>query len=396
MHSRRPLFVCFFALTAFLNVASFCFAKSDHAAISACGVGTIIDQNISRARAEAVKEAQRSAVEMGLGTLIDSETIVKNGTLLNDRIYSQSSGYIADYSITFEGAIQKQTAYKVCLQANVRLTGIENDVKALGILKQHVNPRFMTLYVPRGSGALIRGCGAVTAAEQAVNEIFSRKGFIVLDRNIVWELQNEVDWAEGPLMSLKTLSAMAFKKSAEILLVLQVASIKRTEFTNQYFGEIRLEVGLQVVEPGTAEIITSLRDSTNVRLLRTAMASAADNSIIVDGAGQLASRLAERALMQTIASLGTRVQNGDRYFCKFWDFDQDEIFAIVGIIENLEGFKGMDVRNQGLESFEIEVQYLGKRFAFQRELYEALNKRGIHVRFQESTGNTLHLTKKYK
>ena len=49
----------------------------------------------------------------------------------------------------------------------------------------------------------------------------------------------------------------------------------------------------------------------------------------------------------------------------------------------------MDVRNQRFKTFEVDVQYLGKRFDFQRALYEALIQHGIHVRFQEGVGNTL-------
>ena len=97
-------------------------------------------------------------------------------------------------------------------------------------------------------------------------------------------------------MSLEALSAMAFKKSVEILLVLDVGAMKRTEFKNKYFGEITFDVGLQVVEPATGKLIVSSNDSDNVRLPASAMADAERNTISESRVRQLASQVAESAL----------------------------------------------------------------------------------------------------
>jgi len=78
----------------------------------------------------------------------------------------------------------------------------------------------------------------------------------------------------------------------------------------------------------------------------------------------------------------------------FKNFDENEIFTIVGLIENLSGFKGKDVRNASFKEFEIDVNYLGKKFDFQRKLYEVLRQNGIYANFQKSNGNTLCLIKK--
>ena len=48
--------------------------------------------NLLLARDEAVKRALRRAVEEGVGTLIDSESLAQNFQLLNDEVYSQVKG----------------------------------------------------------------------------------------------------------------------------------------------------------------------------------------------------------------------------------------------------------------------------------------------------------------
>ena len=40
-----------------------------------------------------------NAVEQAVGTMVDSTTLVKNNMLINDEIYTQSRGYITNYTI---------------------------------------------------------------------------------------------------------------------------------------------------------------------------------------------------------------------------------------------------------------------------------------------------------
>lgn len=363
--------------------------------IDACGTASIVNGNISRARTMALQNAQRNAVEMGLGTVIDSQTMVQNDQLIRDRIYSQSSGYVKNYSILSEGHTRVGNTYEVCLRAKVQLANIKDDLRALGILRQQIgNRRFITVYVPERRVSLPGSCRVVVAAEQAVNEAFIRKGFLVLDKALVRDVQREIGHSGRASLSLDAISALALKKAADLLLVLDVGSVKRTELTNEYFAEVSFDVSLQVVAPATAEIIASRNDYTNVRTARRAIDNVNENLISETEIRQLASNVAESVLGDTVAYFGRQVQGGTRYSCLFKNFDENEIFTIVGLIENLSGFKGKDVRNANFKDFEIDVNYLGKKFDFQRKLYEVLRQNGIYANFQKSNGNTLYLIKK--
>jgi len=281
--------------------------------IDACGTASIVNGNISRARTMALQNAQRNAVEMGLGTVIDSQTMVQNDQLIRDRIYSQSSGYVKNYSILSEGHTPDVNTYKVCLRAKVQLASIKDDLKALGILRQQIgNRRFITVYVPGRRVSLHGSCRAVVAAEQAVNEAFIRKGFLVLDKALVRDVKRKIGRSGRASLSLDAISALALKKTADLLLVLDVGSVKRTELTNEYFAEVSFDVSLQVVASATAEIIASRNDYTNVRTARRAIDDVNENLISEAEIRQLASNVAESVLDDTVAYFGRQVQGGTR------------------------------------------------------------------------------------
>ena len=48
---------------------------------------------------DAENDALRAAVENTLGVLVDSETLVQNSMLIRDQIYTQSRGFVTDYTI---------------------------------------------------------------------------------------------------------------------------------------------------------------------------------------------------------------------------------------------------------------------------------------------------------
>ena len=62
---------------------------------------TVIGQGVDRK--SAIADAQRAAVEQGIGALIDSKTKVANFEVLQDKIYSRASGYVTNYNILSEG-----------------------------------------------------------------------------------------------------------------------------------------------------------------------------------------------------------------------------------------------------------------------------------------------------
>ncbi|MEK9896941.1 MAG: flagellar assembly protein T N-terminal domain-containing protein, partial [Burkholderiaceae bacterium] len=64
------------------------------AEVTASGAATIYSNNTSSARNQALQNALRQAVEQGVGTFIDSQTLARNYEVIRDEIYSTSQGYV--------------------------------------------------------------------------------------------------------------------------------------------------------------------------------------------------------------------------------------------------------------------------------------------------------------
>ncbi|MEI6520860.1 MAG: hypothetical protein WCO98_12600, partial [bacterium] len=72
-------------------------ADTEMKTVTAQGVGIGADK--AKARDEAIQDAQRKAVEQGVGLYIKSETVVANFTLVSDNIYKEAAGYVHAYNI---------------------------------------------------------------------------------------------------------------------------------------------------------------------------------------------------------------------------------------------------------------------------------------------------------
>lgn len=68
-------------------------------------------------RDEAIKNAERIAVEQVVGAFVDSQTLVENAMVKLDEIYMHAKGYVSGVKILNEG--QTSAGYKVTAKLNV-------------------------------------------------------------------------------------------------------------------------------------------------------------------------------------------------------------------------------------------------------------------------------------
>jgi hypothetical protein len=158
--------------------------------ITADGVGVVIGGDRAIARDQAINDALRKAVEQAVGTMVSSETMVQNFQTLNDRIYTQTQGYIQNYKVISENA--QPNLYQVTVQANVAMGDLQNDLQALGILLGQVGkPRIVILIAEQNIGKQYytywwghRGEQTeLTVAENTIMDRLREKGFDVVDHN---------------------------------------------------------------------------------------------------------------------------------------------------------------------------------------------------------------------
>ncbi|MBR3746434.1 MAG: hypothetical protein IKN27_05675 [Selenomonadaceae bacterium] len=98
---------------------------------------------------DAENDALRAAVENTLGVLVDSETLVQNSMLIRDQIYTQSRGFVTDYTIVNREQISG--TWRVTINATVDdqpNSKLMNELTRLGIINVQLRNPKIAVYVP--------------------------------------------------------------------------------------------------------------------------------------------------------------------------------------------------------------------------------------------------------
>jgi hypothetical protein len=138
----------------------------------------------SLSREDAVRQAQRAAVEQGIGVFIRSETEVRNFELKKDEIFTRAQGYITRFSVISEEKAGE--VYKVKILATVSLDRIKDDLIAMQILLESMQrPKLMVLVTETypGTDAVAQG---TTGAEMSA--LLLGKGFELVDAAQIKEI----------------------------------------------------------------------------------------------------------------------------------------------------------------------------------------------------------------
>lgn len=162
--------------------------SEDSITVDSTGVAAITSNNAAMARDGAIADALRKAVEQAVGTLVASDTLVENFQAVEDRVYTNSQGYVKSYSIISEA--RSADVYEVRVRALVAAGDLSGDLGALGLLqKKAERPRVLFMVAEKGAG---RGdydfwwkhggqALEMSAAEAALKEAFLAKGFNVVE-----------------------------------------------------------------------------------------------------------------------------------------------------------------------------------------------------------------------
>lgn len=139
-----------------------------------------------RDRDEAIKNAERLAVEQVVGAFVDSRTLVENSMVKLDEIYSHAQGYVGDVKILSEGQ-NSNGLYKVTAKMNVASEPNSALISQLQTVMRLNDPRITVIMLkddaPAGTHDEI--------AETALNDKLLTVGFShVVDADIVANLED--------------------------------------------------------------------------------------------------------------------------------------------------------------------------------------------------------------
>jgi hypothetical protein len=191
--------------------------------VIALGMGSITGGDVAHAKDDAVEDALRNAVEQTLGTLIQSETLAQNFTVVEDNIFSKTQGYIQKYEIIEQGK-RDAMLYEVKVRALVKVTELKDDLEAIAtLIRRKKMPRLMVLIDEKNVGETATAAHYLEAdlntAEAELMNQFMKKGFRFVDAATVRQnLDREKESAilEG---DVRQAAAVGRRSGAEVVLV---------------------------------------------------------------------------------------------------------------------------------------------------------------------------------
>lgn len=204
-----------------------------------------------QAREAALNRALRNAVEQAVGTMVDSETLVMNSQLIEDRIYSEAKGYVTSYEVISDNKGEGDV-YKITVKANCALGALSENIKALGIIREKLDfPRIIVLM-----REYIDGMEQPTnIVANDIEKLFMDNKFPVIsfDQMEVIKQRDVLAYYAEP----KKAQALGGRYGAEVVIVGQATSdlkeIRQPYGVDVFAYEARIEA--KAVKVDTAEVI---------------------------------------------------------------------------------------------------------------------------------------------
>jgi hypothetical protein len=294
-------------------------------------------------RRDAIEDAMRNAVEEAMGTIVNVELLVENKSIVNEKILSQTKGYIQKYKVNSEE--EKGGLYRVQIEATVKLGKVRDDMEAAGLLmKRKQMPRLMVMTMPRNDPqAISPGKQYVDSAKSPVEEVFLDKKFRMVDANQHISQQN-LARASG---NRDKLVALARDTGAEILVLSE--AIRYFERNVQLYGSnyeiFRSDIQLRVIETGTGKVIYS-------------GSKQGEPSATIDPVYDASRELANEAVEAILQQWSSDVNNATSYKLTITRVDYSTLENIEKAIRNITGVDNLYRRSfdSGQGNFDIEYR----------------------------------------
>lgn len=138
-------------------------------------------------RESALRDASRRAVEQVVGTLINSQTIMRNLTIELDEVYKKSQGFVKHITVLNEGRLDDVT-YKVTAKVDVDTNPDAKLMDSLTMIMRLNDPRIVVVVLEGNEEGQVQHN---VLAESTLNSRLVADGFShVLDAAQVTDLQN--------------------------------------------------------------------------------------------------------------------------------------------------------------------------------------------------------------
>lgn len=152
---------------------------SEFKTVEVVGEAPIHKDNVTRARETAMANARRAAVEQVAGVMVTSDTLTANSTLIADRIYANSVGYVRNEQLLSETA--NAGVLTVKMKVDVASTQLDKDLQAVvALIRRLGKPRMLIVLQENTIHGNQTSTGSGVAAT-VLTQAFKADGWTIID-----------------------------------------------------------------------------------------------------------------------------------------------------------------------------------------------------------------------
>lgn len=345
--------------------------------VDVVGYADIVAGRREQARENALHNAFRQAIEQVVGVMVTSKTVVQDAKLLNDRIFSKSSGFIKTYAVTGESF--EDGACRLRIRATVSTTHLKKRLGDAGLYREMGKPRLAVIMTEQNVANAPSPGGGIAAT--VLQEVLEQKGYTLVDGEtpVAGARQEGTISAAGATLPLEA------ERGAEIMIIGQWKSTEAAAtLAGTSMRSSQAQVTARAVEADTGRIIASSSASSAAAHINPAAASA-------EATRKASRELAENLHRQILArwqrmAAGTRTARLAIRGVEFGDVSRlRELMKqrLNSVEETLErGYR------DGTLNLEVELNGTPRELA---EEMAGTDLDGFRSRILSFTGNTLNL-----
>ena len=378
-HIVSALFVLSFWMV--FSVFSQAWAGEEGKEVIVDGSAPIFGENIEGARNNAVKDALRKAVEQGVGTLMDADSILQDDDLM-EKIYTRTEGYITGYKVIKERR-EQNGLYRVKIRAGVKPGILVDTLIKLGLYKNMMDyPRILVVCFPDAQIT-----DAANAAESVFLKTLTSRHFDLVDPGISLKLHNDAK----SLLKADTINNAAarlgLEHHAEIVLLYGVTT-KPAGFDGM-METASVTMRTKVIITTTAQILFA--DEKSI----FGIGESADLACL-NGVRRAAENIAAPMINGIISWWADYTANGLPYTVTLKTGKNADrlVFAFQDAVESIPRVVSLTERSSGGGITEMMVKYKGTSSEFKRAIFKKLarDKRFENLHTGGSKGRFLVLT----
>lgn len=327
-------------------------------AVTVEGMAEITASGEQDADGRALQKAMRNAVESVLGAMVQSTTLVNNGALVEDKIYSKASGFVQKYDV-LETSRKGNTRY-VKIKAYVVLGDVKQDAMALGLLQDRVGRPMVMIIVDDPSLETGAPMGIMNALLQ---DKMMEKQFQFVDKDQMEKVlaKRNLTLAKAGGVKVEELASAALDAGAQILVSGKVVSSAQNlagmeGMIPANFKSCSVTLSLSVLYAADARVLASASKEAKGAGLSLEVAQKTALGKAVTNKGAVADELIDKVIKQW----DNMVNNGFEYTLIVSGISADDADDLQGALEkNVEGIKKVFSKGFEGDKSEYTIRYTG-------------------------------------